>query len=76
MQLDKVLKLRIIANHMTENVEQLCRELIECLQWYVDEDDVNEGFPDNKYWIDGKHRAIRTIKKAVDVLDMGYEYPN
>ncbi len=38
------------------------RALKEMLQWYVDEDEINEGDPENEYWIDGKNKAIALLE--------------
>jgi len=65
-----------------ENCEEIAKllekdvnELIECLKWYIQEDETNEGdtpLPDhggytwneiNDYWIDGKKRAIAALAK-------------
>jgi len=37
------------------------RALKEMLQWYVDEDEINEGDPENEYWTQGKHKAIALL---------------
>ena len=37
------------------------KALEEMLQWYVDEDEINEGDPENEYWIDGKNKAIALL---------------
>ena len=40
--------------------------LIECLQWYIDNDDTNEGGvwdEKNAFWIAGKNRAIALLEK-------------
>lgn len=48
----------------------LIDELVQSLQWYVDEDEIHEGDPENKYWVDGKHEAealfdrVKQIKGA------------
>ena len=39
--------------------------LLSALQWYVENDDVDEHDPDNAYWITGK-RWAQTIIKAVN----------
>lgn len=36
-------------------------ELEEMLKWYVEEDEIHEGDPDNQYWIDGKHKAMKLL---------------
>jgi hypothetical protein len=37
-------------------------EAIECLKWYVDNDDTNEGDPSNGFWLKGKERAQKALK--------------
>lgn len=37
-------------------------ELVEALKWYVAEDDINEGDPENEYWIAGKNRAKEVLR--------------
>lgn len=39
-------------------------ELLAALQWYVDEDEINEFDPENKYWTDGKHDAMDLIARV------------
>lgn len=39
-------------------------ELVKCLRWYVQEDDINEGDPGNQTWIDGKRRAEAILAKV------------
>jgi hypothetical protein len=53
---------------MTENLREICEELIARLEWYVEEDDVHESNPENAFWIIGKHEAIDSIKKARAIL--------
>ena len=35
--------------------------LEEVLKWYVEEDEINQGDPENQYWIDGKHKAMKLL---------------
>lgn len=51
---------------MTE--KQVIQELLECLKWYVEEDDVSFDIPENQYWIDGHKAALQTIAKAEKAL--------
>jgi hypothetical protein len=37
-------------------------ELVEALKWYVAEDEINEGDPENEYWVAGKKRAQDLLK--------------
>jgi hypothetical protein len=41
------------------------RKLINCLRWYVDNDDTNENAY-NKNWLDGKRRAMLVLGMEVD----------
>lgn len=41
--------------------EGYVKELEELLRWYVDEDEINEGAPENEYWIEGKHKAMKLL---------------
>lgn len=36
-------------------------KLASMLQWYVDTDEVNESDPENEYWTEGKHAAIKLL---------------
>lgn len=38
-------------------------ELMQCLQWYIDNDDTM-NMEDNKTWLEGKKRAEQAIKNA------------
>lgn len=42
--------------------EARIEKLEEMLQWYVDEDEIHEGDPENQYWIDGKHKAMKLLE--------------
>ena len=41
-------------------------ELKEMLRWYVEEDEIHEGDPENQYWIDGKHKAMKLLGMEVE----------
>jgi hypothetical protein len=47
----------------------LIDELVHSLQWYVDEDEINEGDPDNEYWVAGKHAAQEIADRAKQILN-------
>lgn len=38
--------------------------LLECLEWYVQQDDVIEFMEGNEFWVDGKRRAESAIQQA------------
>lgn len=47
-------------------------ELTECLRWYVENDDTNEGGKwneSNAHWIAGKRRAQRALGMEQECLD-------
>ena len=46
--------------------ESRIKELEEMLSWYVEEDEINEGDPDNEYWIQGKHKAMKLLGMEID----------
>jgi hypothetical protein len=60
--------LRSMADNTTEDLRSICKELIDRLEWYVQEDDVNESDPENGFWIMGKLNASNSIKKAKAIL--------
>lgn len=41
--------------------EARIEELEEMLKWYVEEDEIHEGDPENQYWVDGKHKAMKLL---------------
>lgn len=47
----------------------LIDELVQSLQWYVDEDEIHEGDPENKYWVDGKHEAEALLDRAKQFME-------
>jgi hypothetical protein len=47
----------------------LIDELVQLLQWYVDEDEIHEGDPENKYWVDGKHEAEALLYRAKQIME-------
>ena len=40
------------------------KRLREALEWYVREDDVNEGDPDNAYWVEGRRFAEAVLAES------------
>ena len=44
--------------------EEIIKELTECLEWYVEDDDVIEGDSENSYWLKGKAKAISVLLKS------------
>lgn len=44
--------------------EELVEKLSQALQWYVDNDDVNENDPGNQFWIEGLQRARRLLEQV------------
>lgn len=43
------------------NVKERSIEALEALKWYVENDDVDLGDPENKFWIEGKQRAEKIL---------------
>ena len=41
-------------------------KLEEMLKWYIEEDEIHEGDPENQYWIDGKHKAMKLLGIEVE----------
>lgn len=46
--------------------ESYIKELEEMLRWYVEEDEVNEGDPENEYWVKGKHKAMKLLGMEIE----------
>ena len=44
--------------------EELVDKLVESLEWYVKNDDVNEGQPGNEFWVEGLNRARRLLEQV------------
>lgn len=54
--------------------EKLCKEMLECLEWYIQEDDTNRGNctevrgpnwdEENEYWIKGQDKALDVCARA------------
>lgn len=42
------------------------KALEDMLRWYVEEDEINESDPENQYWIDGKHKAMKLLGMGVE----------
>lgn len=52
-----------------KRLEQENQELRECLQWYIENDDTNEGGrweDDNGYWLRGKRRAMKALGMEIE----------
>ena len=45
--------------------------LLECLKWYIEEDDTNIGQPGNEYWEAGKERAEIAVANFEKVFQHG-----
>ena len=41
-------------------------KLEEMLRWYVEEDEIHGGDPENRYWIDGKHKAMKLLGTEIE----------
>lgn len=44
-------------------------QLEEMLKWYIDTDEIHEGDPENQYWIDGKHKAMKLLGMDVEAIE-------
>lgn len=42
--------------------KDIVQELVECLEWYVENDDTN-NYPNNEFWIEGLERARRALER-------------
>jgi hypothetical protein len=51
----------MIGDNLTAAMLNRIDDLEEMLRWYVEEDEINEGDPENQYWIDGKHKAMKLL---------------
>lgn len=49
------------AAELSLKAEARIEELEEMLKWYIEEDEIHEGDPENQYWIDGKHKAMKLL---------------
>jgi hypothetical protein len=62
---------RLIEEHfssrMTTDYRTLCEELLKHLEWYIEEDDTNEG-EENEYWLKGKRDAMEVVSKTKKVF--------
>jgi hypothetical protein len=66
-QLDTRLDTFTRCQETTEVYVSLIDELVQSLQWYVDEDEIHEGDPENKYWVDGKHEAEALLERVKQI---------
>lgn len=46
--------------------EGCIKEIEEMLRWYVEEDEINEGDPENEYWVQGKHKAMKILGREIE----------
>ena len=52
---------------MKPDYRSMCEELLKHLEWYIEEDDVNEG-EENEYWLKGKRDAMEVVSKTKKFL--------
>ena len=45
--------------------KELIQEIVECLEWYVENDDTN-NIPDNEYWLSNLERARKALESYHD----------
>lgn len=54
------------ATKLSLKAEARIEELEEMLKWYIEEDEIHEGDPENQYWIDGKHKAMKLLGMEIE----------
>lgn len=59
---------RHAAAELALKADARIEELEEMLRWYVEEDEINEGDPENEYWVEGKHKAIKLLGMEIEEL--------
>jgi hypothetical protein len=57
---------RHAAAELSLKAEARIEELEEMLKWYIEEDEIHEGYPENQYWIDGKHKAMKLLGVEIE----------
>ena len=57
---------RHAAAELSLKVGARIEELEEMLKWYIEEDEIHEGDPENQYWIDGKHKALKLLGMEIE----------
>lgn len=53
-------------NELSLKADARIEELEEMLRWYVEEDEINEGDPENEYWVEGKHKAMKILGMEIE----------
>lgn len=56
----------MIGDNLTAAMLHRIDELEDMLRWYVQEDEIHEGDPENQYWIDGKHKAMKLLGMEIE----------
>lgn len=59
-------EMRESAAELSLKAEARIEELEEMLKWYIDTDEIHEGDPENQYWIEGKHKAMKLLGMEVE----------
>ena len=59
-------EMRSDAAELALKAEARIEELEEMLRWYVEEDEINEGDPENEYWVEGKHKAMKLLGMEIE----------
>lgn len=57
---------RHAAAELSLKAEARIGELEDMLKWYVEEDEIHEGDPENQYWINGKHKAMKLLGMEIE----------
>jgi len=58
-----------LERNMSPEVDTLktrIEKLEDMLRWYIEEDEIHEGDPENQYWIDGKHKAMKLLGMEIE----------
>ena len=56
----------LIGDNLVHSLLNEIDSLQEMLRWYIEEDEIHEGDPENQYWIDGKHKAMKLLGMEIE----------
>ncbi len=65
-QIDTCIESMQDAVNQLDEYKSYTQQLEESLRWYIEEDEINECDPENEYWIEGKHKAMRLLGMDVE----------
>lgn len=57
---------RHAAAELSLKADARIEELEEMLRWYIEEDEINESDPENEYWVEGKHKAMKLLGMEIE----------